>query len=142
MSALILNTTEGGASRIQLRTDGQKVWLTQLEMAELFVATKQNISWHLKNLFEDREMAEDAVVKEFLTTAAAGMHYQPPSASVELSREETIKESLTVQTEAKEPATTRGFSVDQTVDDGQASGRPKFWNQVVRRQRHLSTLGN
>ena len=76
MSGLILYTTEDGTSRIQLRADGQTVWLTQLEMAELFAATKQNISLHLKNLFEDGELVEDAVVKESLTTAADGKRYQ------------------------------------------------------------------
>jgi len=76
MGALILYTTEDGASRIQLRADGQTVWLTQLEMAKLFAATKQNISLHLKNLFEDRELDEDSVVKESLTTAADGKRYQ------------------------------------------------------------------
>ena len=76
MSGLILYTTEDGTSRIQLRADGQTVWRTQLEMAELFAATKQNISLHLKNLFEDGELVEDAVVKESLTTAADGKRYQ------------------------------------------------------------------
>lgn len=75
MNGLILYTTEDGDSRIQLRADGQTVWLTQLEMAELFAATKQNISLHLKNLFEDGELVEDAVVKESLTTAADGKRY-------------------------------------------------------------------
>lgn len=76
MSGLILYTTEDGRSRIQLRADGQTVWLTQLEMAELFAATKQNISLHLKNLFEDGELAEDSVVKDSLTTAADGKAYR------------------------------------------------------------------
>lgn len=75
MTGLILYTTEDGASRIQLRADGQTVWLTQLEMAELFAATKQNISLHLKNLLEDGELVEDSVVKESLTTAADGKRY-------------------------------------------------------------------
>ena len=43
---LILYTTEDGKSSIQLRAEEQTVWLTQLEMAELFDATKQNISLH------------------------------------------------------------------------------------------------
>ena len=76
MSGLILYTTEDGASRIQLRTDGQTVWLTQAEMAELFAATKQNISLHLKNIFEDNELDVDSVVKESLTTAADGKDYR------------------------------------------------------------------
>ena len=75
MNDLILYTTEDGRSQIQLRTENETVWLTQLEMAELFDATKQNISLHLKNLFEDGELDEGAVVKESLTTAADGKRY-------------------------------------------------------------------
>ena len=75
MSNLILYTTEDGRSQIKLRTENQTVWLTQLEMAELFDATKQNISLHLKNLFEDGELDEDSVVKDSLTTAADGKAY-------------------------------------------------------------------
>lgn len=76
MSQLILYTTEDGQNRIQLRAEGQTVWLTQLEMAELFNATKQNISLHLKNLFEEGELDEQSVVKESLTTAADGKYYR------------------------------------------------------------------
>ncbi len=75
MNDLILYTTEDGRSQIKLRTENQTVWLTQLEMAELFDATKQNISLHLKNLFGDGELDERAVVKESLTTAADGKRY-------------------------------------------------------------------
>ena len=72
MSDLILYTTEDGKSRFQLRADEQTVWLTQLEMAELFDATKQNISLHLKNLFEDGELEPVATVKESLTVQIEG----------------------------------------------------------------------
>ena len=76
MNNLILYTTEDGKSQIKLRSDLDTVWLTQLEMAELFDATKQNVSLHLKNIFDDREIIQDAVVKESLTTAADGKKYQ------------------------------------------------------------------
>lgn len=76
MSELILYTTEDGQSRIQLRADSQTVWLTQQEMAELFNATKQNISLHLKNIFEDKDLDEASVVKESLTTARDGKAYR------------------------------------------------------------------
>lgn len=72
MSDLILYTTDDGKSRIQLRADEQTVWLTQLEMAELFDATKQNISLHLKNLFEDGELDPAATVKDSLTVQIEG----------------------------------------------------------------------
>jgi hypothetical protein len=67
MTEVILYTTEDGRSRIKLRSQPQTVWLTQLEMAELFDATKQNISLHLKNVFDDGELDADSVVKESLT---------------------------------------------------------------------------
>jgi hypothetical protein len=44
MNDLILYTTDDGSSQIKLRAKDQSVWLTQLEMAELFDATKQNVS--------------------------------------------------------------------------------------------------
>ncbi|MDP2760284.1 MAG: virulence RhuM family protein [Sideroxyarcus sp.] len=76
MTQLILYTSEDGQAQVQLRADLGTVWLTQLEMAELFNASKQNISLHLKNLFQDGELHEESVVKESLTTAADGKVYQ------------------------------------------------------------------
>jgi hypothetical protein len=72
MNDLILYTTEDGRSQIKLRTQHQTVWLTQLDMAELFDATKQNISLHLKNLFKDGELDPAATVKESLTVQMEG----------------------------------------------------------------------
>jgi hypothetical protein len=64
MSGLILYTTEDGASRIQLRADGQTVWLTQAEMAELFDVSADNISLHLKNIFADKELESERTTEE------------------------------------------------------------------------------
>lgn len=72
MNDLILYTTEDGRSQIKLRAQEHTVWLTQLEMAELFDATKQNISLHLKNLFADGELDAAATVKESLTVQIEG----------------------------------------------------------------------
>ena len=72
MNDLILYTTEDGRSQIKLRAQEQTIWLTQLEMAELFDATKQNISLHLKNIFEDAELDPAATVKESLTVQIEG----------------------------------------------------------------------
>lgn len=72
MTELILYTTEDGQSRIQLLADNDTVWLTQLEMAELFSATKQNISLHLRNIFADGELDPKATVKESLTVQKEG----------------------------------------------------------------------
>ncbi len=76
MSELVLYTSDDGRTRLDLRIEGQTVWLTQLEIAELFQTTKQNVSLHAKNIFEDGELVENSVVKESLTTAADGKRYQ------------------------------------------------------------------
>ncbi|WP_228738810.1 virulence RhuM family protein [Xanthomonas euvesicatoria] len=64
MSELILYTSEDGKSRIQLRAEGQTVWLTQAQMAELFDVTTDTISLHLKNLFSDKELEPERTTEE------------------------------------------------------------------------------
>ncbi|MEF9978463.1 MAG: virulence RhuM family protein [Thermomonas sp.] len=64
MSALILYTTEDGRSQIHLRAKDQTVWLSQREMAQLFEVSTDNISLHLKNLYEDGELAHEATTEE------------------------------------------------------------------------------
>lgn len=76
MSNLVLYTSDDGRTRLNLRVDGRTVWLTQLEIAELFQTTKQNVSLHAKNIFQDEELSENSVVKESLTTAADGKKYR------------------------------------------------------------------
>lgn len=76
MSDVVLYTTDDGKTKIDLRLEGGTVWLSQLQIAELFNATKQNISLHLKNIFEDGELIEDSVVKDSLTTASDGKNYR------------------------------------------------------------------
>ncbi|RLA00930.1 MAG: hydroxyacid dehydrogenase, partial [Gammaproteobacteria bacterium] len=76
MSELILYTSEDGCTRLDLRVDGDTVWLTQLEIADLFQTTKQNVSLHSKNIFKDQELDENSVVKDSLTTAADGKRYK------------------------------------------------------------------
>jgi hypothetical protein len=76
MSDLILYTSEDGSTRLDLRAESGSVWLTQLEIAELFQTTKQNVSLHARNIIEDGELRPDSVVKESLTPAADGKRYR------------------------------------------------------------------
>lgn len=73
---LIIYTTDDGQSRIQLRASDGTVWLSQLEIADLFSTSKQNIAKHLKAIFEDQELDEVSVVNHWLTTAADGKNYR------------------------------------------------------------------
>ena len=71
----LIYQSEGDVIKIDVRFDGETVWLTQQLMAELFQTTKQNVGQHLKNVFEDGELSPEAVVKKFFTTAADGKSY-------------------------------------------------------------------
>lgn len=67
--------TEDGTLKIDVRFEGETVWLAQQRMADLFLTTKQNIGQHLKSIFEERELAQDSVVKCCFTTAADGKNH-------------------------------------------------------------------
>ena len=72
MSELILYTSDDGQTRLHLRVETETVWLSQLEIAELFQTTKQNVSLHAKNIFEDNELGPESTVKESLTVQSEG----------------------------------------------------------------------
>ena len=74
---LILYTTEDGAAAITLRVAEDTVWLTQLELAELFQTSKQNISLHVKNVLAEGELRAAATVKEYLTVQTEGTRQKP-----------------------------------------------------------------
>jgi hypothetical protein len=61
---------------IEVRIEDETVWLTQLQMVELFQSTKQNISLHINNIFKEEELQENSVVKYSLTTASDGKKYK------------------------------------------------------------------
>ena len=73
---IIIYTSDDGQIKIEVRLEDENVWLTQNAMAELFDTTKQNISLHIKNIFEESELNEISVVKENLTTAKDGKNYK------------------------------------------------------------------
>ena len=58
--------------RIEVRLEDETVWLTQAQMAELFNATKQNVSLHIRNIYEEGELEEKATVKDYLTVRKEG----------------------------------------------------------------------
>jgi prophage maintenance system killer protein len=76
LGEVVLYRTKDGQTALDVRLEGDTVWLTQAQMAKLFENTKQNISLHTRNIFRERELAEKTVVKESLTTAPDGKKYR------------------------------------------------------------------
>lgn len=73
---VILYTTPDGESKIEVKLEGETVWLTLDQMATLFQRNKSTISRHVKNVLESGELEERAVVAKNATTATDGKTYQ------------------------------------------------------------------
>ena len=73
---IILYTTPDGESKIEVKLEGETVWLTLDQMATLFQRNKSTISRHVKNVLESGELEERAVVAKNATTATDGKTYQ------------------------------------------------------------------
>jgi len=71
-SQFLIYQAQNGAIKIDVRFEGETVWLTQQAMAELFQSTQQNISLHLRNIYEEGELAPEATHKEFLSVRREG----------------------------------------------------------------------
>jgi hypothetical protein len=75
-SQIVIYKAENGETKIDVRFDGENVWLTQKLMAELFNVGVPAINKHLKNLFSDGELREEAVISKMEITASDGKKYQ------------------------------------------------------------------
>ena len=75
-NSILIYTTEDGLTKIDTTFDGDTVWLSIDQMAELFQRDKSTISRHIKNIFAEGELERDSVAAKFATTAADGKTYQ------------------------------------------------------------------
>ena len=71
-SQLLIYQAEDGVIKIDVRFEGETVWLSQQHMAELFQTTQQNISLHLQNIFEEGELHPEATHKKILSVQREG----------------------------------------------------------------------
>ena len=72
---IIYNTIDGKASVALYAKDG-KIWLNQKQMAELFATSVANINMHISNIFKEKELDINSVIKDFLTTASVGKNFR------------------------------------------------------------------
>ena len=81
---IILYESGDGKIRVSLFERDGSVWLNQVQLAELFATSKQNISLHINNIVKDNELDVNSVVKEYLTTASDGKTYKVLYYSLEM----------------------------------------------------------
>lgn len=72
---IIIYNTDDGKADVKLYSKDGVIWMNQQQMALLFDTSKQNISLHIGNVLQDKELDEKAVVKDYLTTASDGKNY-------------------------------------------------------------------
>lgn len=72
---LIIYNTDDGKADVKLYSKDGVVWMNQQQMALLFDTSKQNISLHVSNILQDKELEENSVIKDYLTTAQDGKNY-------------------------------------------------------------------
>lgn len=72
---MIIYVSKDGNIKVDVNIQNETIWMSQDMMANLYDTTKQNISYHLNNIFKEKELDKDSVVKNFLTTASDGKNY-------------------------------------------------------------------
>lgn len=69
---MLIYQDENGITKVTVRLDEDDIWLTQNQIAELYNTTKQNISFHINNIFNDGELSQNSTVKKYLTVQNEG----------------------------------------------------------------------
>ncbi|HRN47280.1 MAG TPA: hypothetical protein PK110_02970 [Niabella sp.] len=65
MSEIIIYQSKEGTPKINVKLEGETVWLTQAQLVALYQSSKANVSEHIKHIFEEGELSKDSVVRNF-----------------------------------------------------------------------------
>jgi len=109
--------------RLEVRVEDETVWLTQMQMAELFLTTIPNVNMHIKNIFKEGELEEKSVIKDFLITAADGKNYRTKHYNLDVIISAGYRVKSLKGTAFRRWATKilrqlilRGFAINQRID--------------------------
>jgi hypothetical protein len=146
-SEIVLYQTEDGQTRIQCRFENENVWMTQALMAELFQTTPQNITLHLKAIYEEGELTEAATCKDYLQVRAEG-----PRQVQRALRHYNLEAILAVGYRVRSPRGTafrqwataqikeylvKGFVMDDERLKNPGPDRPDYFDQILDRIRDI-----
>ncbi len=139
---LILFKTDDGQIKLDVKLDGETVWLTQAQMVELYQSSKANVSEHIKHIFAEGELSENSVVRKFRTTAADGKSYETSFYNLDMiiSLGYRIKSITATKfriwaTERLKEYIIKGF----TLDDERLKelGGGGYWKELIERIRDI-----
>ena len=139
---IIIYQTDDGSTHIDVKMEDETVWLTQAQLVQLYQTSKSNVSEHIKHIFEEGELDENAVVRKFRTTAADGKNYNTTYYNLDMiiSLGYRIKSSIATNfrrwaTERLKEYMIKGF----TMDDERLKqlGGGSYWKELLDRIRDI-----
>ncbi len=141
---ILLYNNGGEKEFVSVVFQDETFWLSQKGMAELFETSKQNISLHLKNCFDEEELDRESVVKDFLTTAADGKNYKTQHYNLDAIIAVGYRVNSKKATRFRQWATktlkeyiTKGFVLnDELMKNGRPFGRDYF-DELLERIREI-----
>ena len=69
---MVVCVGDNGKPQVQARLQDENVWLTQVQLAQVFQTTRQNIGQHIKNIYEEKELDPSATIKKFFIVQTEG----------------------------------------------------------------------
>ncbi len=139
---IIIYESDSGALKIDVRIDSETVWLTQAQLADLFGTTRPNVTMHIKNIFDESELEENAVCKDFLHTAADGKKYNTKHYNLDLIVSLGYRVKSQIATRFRQWATARlreyivkGFTMDDERLKNNGGGM--YWKELLDRIRDI-----
>jgi hypothetical protein len=139
---MLVYVGDDGRPRIEVKFQGETVWLAQAQLVELFQSSKSNISEHIKNIFDEGELQRDPVVRKFRTTAADGKSYDVEHYNLDMIISIGYRVKSKVATNFRIWATGRlreyivkGFTMDDERLRGNGGG--SYWKELLDRIRDI-----
>jgi hypothetical protein len=140
---IILYRTDDGQAAVSLYARDGSVWMNQSQLAELFATSVPNISMHISNVLQDKELSDISVVKDYLTTAADGKKYSVSFYSLEMILAIGYRVRSPRGTQFRQWATRhlREFLIKGFVMDDERlknpDGRPDYFDELLARIRDV-----
>ena len=141
-SDIIIYQTNDGLTKVDVKFEGETVWLSLDQMATLFQRDKSTISRHIKNIFEEEELTRESVVANYATTASDGKKYQVDYYNLDVIISVGYRVKSIRGTQFRQWATKRiheylvkGFALDDQRLKGNGGGA--YWKELLDRIRDI-----